>query len=129
MRKNYIIDRIKQELNSSKLELDNSKAEVIKVLSKYDITYDEVLNRINKIINTFGSKEKAIEELTNLAKMYNVDATIVQKITEAVDGILKIEEGKKELDIQKQKLNTAKETYNSGLLQYNSGYSKYEKRI
>ena len=127
--KNY-----EQELNSSKQELDNSKAEVTNVLSKYNITFDEAINSINNVINTFGSKEKAVEELTNLANMYNVDATIVQQITEAVDGILKIEEGytkieegKKELDIQKQNLNTAKETYTLGLQQYNSGYAKYEK--
>lgn len=127
--KNY-----EQELNSSKQELDNSKAEVTNVLSKYNITFDEAINCINNVINTFGSKEKAVEELTNLANMYNVDATIVQQITEAVDGILKIEEGytkieegKKELDIQKQNLNTAKETYTLGLQQYNSGYAKYEK--
>ena len=123
-----------QELNSSKLELENSKAEVINVLSEYGITYDEAINSINNVINTFGSKEKAVEELKKLAPMYNIDETIVQQITEAVDGILKIEEGytkieegKKELDIQKQNLNTAKETYNSGLQQYNSGYAKYEK--
>ncbi|MEE0865226.1 MAG: FtsX-like permease family protein [Clostridia bacterium] len=127
--KNY-----EQELNSSKQELDNSKAEVTNVLSKYNITFDEAINSINNVINTFGSKEKAVEELTNHANMYNVDATIVQQITEAVDGILKIEEGytkieegKKELDIQKQNLNTAKETYTLGLQQYNSGYAKYEK--
>ena len=123
-----------QKLNNSKLELENSKAEVINVLSGYGITYDKAINSINNVINTFGSKEKAVEELKKLAPMYNVDETIVQQITEAVDGILKIEEGytkieegKKELNIQRQNLNTAKETYNSGLQQYNLGYVKYEK--
>ena len=72
--------------------------------------------------------------------MFSADATIVQQITETVEGILKIEEGytkieeaKKELENQKQNLNTAKEEYNSGLKQYNegleqynSGYSEYE---
>ena len=130
-----------QELNSSKQELDKSKEEVTKELAEYNITYNEAIDTINEVINTFGGKEKAIAELTNLANMYNVDATIVQQITEAVDGILKIEEGytkieegKKELDKQKQNLNTAKETYNSGLKQYkeglkqyNSSYSEYEK--
>ena len=123
-----------QELNSSKLKLDNSKAEVTNFLSKYNITFEEALNKINEVINTFGSKEKAVEELTNQANMYIVDKNIVQQIKETVDGILKIEEGytkieeeKKELDTQKQNFNTAKETYNSGLQQYNSGYAKYEK--
>ena len=123
-----------QELNNSKQELDNSKAQVTKVLSEYNITYDEALKRINEAINIFGSKEKAVEELTNLANIYNVDETIVKQITEVVDGILKIEEGyskiedgKIELDIQKQSLNTAKEKYNSGLQQYNIGYNEYKK--
>ena len=127
--KNY-----EQELNSSKQELDNSKAVVTNVLSAYGITYDEAINRINEVINTFGSKEKAIEELTNLANIYNIDATIVQQITEVIDGILKIEEGYtkieegiQELENQKQNLNIAKENYNSGLQQYNLGYAEYEK--
>ena len=125
--KNY-----EQELNSSKQELDSSKAEVINMLSKYNITYDKALSSINEVINTYGSKEKAVEELKKLAPMYNVDATTVQQITEAVDGILKIEEGytkigegKKELENQKQNLNTAKEEYNSGIKQYNEGLKQY----
>ena len=134
------LKRYEQELNSSKSKLDSSKSEVIKLLEEYNITYDDALKGINEAINNYGSKEKAIEELTNLANMYNIDATIVQQITEAVDGILeieegyiKIEEGTKELEKQKQNLNTAKEEYNSGLKQYNeglqqynSGYSEYE---
>lgn len=125
--KNY-----EQELNSSKQELDSSKAEVINMLSKYNITYDKALNSINEVINTYGSKEKAVEELKKLAPMYNVDTAILQQITEAVDGILKIEEGNtkigegiKELENQKQNLNTAKEEYNSGLKQYNEGLKQY----
>ena len=121
-----------QELNNSELELDRSKADVKKKLAPYGKTYDEVLNIINEAINKFGSKEKAIEELTKLAPMYNIDATIVQQVIEAVDGILKIEEGytkieegKKELENQKQNLNTAKEEYNSGLQQYNEGLQQY----
>ena len=101
---------------------------------KFPLTFEEALNKINEVINTFGSKEKAVEELTNQANMYIVDKNIVQQIKETVDGILKIEEGytkiegeKKELGTQKQNFNTAKETYNSGLQQYNSGYAKYEK--
>ena len=121
-----------QELNNSKLELDRSKADVKKKLAEQNITYDKALHYINEAINTYGSKEKAIEELTKLAPMYNIDATIVQQVTEAVDGILKIEEGytkieegKKELENQKQNLNTAKEEYNSGLEQYNEGLQQY----
>ena len=132
-----------QELNSSKLELDKSKEKVTNELAKYNITYDEALNYIEEVTKTFGSKEKAVEELTKIANVYSVDEMIVQQITEVVDGILKIEEGytkieegKKELENQKQNLNTAKEEYNSGLKQYNeglqqynSGYSEYENNI
>ena len=121
-----------QELNSSKLELDKSKQEVTNELAAYNINYNDALYYINEAIKTFGSKEKAIKELTNLANMYSVDTTIVQHITEAVDVILKIEdgynkieEGKKELENQKQNLNTAKENYNSGLKQYNEGLKQY----
>ena len=127
------IKNYEQELNNSKKELEKAEKEITKELAKYNINYEYAVKNINKVIKTFGSKEKAIKELTNQAKKNNIDDTIVQKITEAVDGIIKIEEGytkyeegKKELDKQKQNLNKAKETYNSGLKQYNEELKKYD---
>ena len=129
-----------QELNSSKSELDSSKEIIANSLAEYNITYDNAVRGINEAINIYGSKEKAIEDLTNQAKIYNIDDNVIQMITEAVNGIIKIEEGyskieegKIELENQKHNLNTAKEEYYSGLeqynenlQQYNSGYSEYE---
>ena len=121
-----------EELNSSKLELDNAKKEVTDQLNVYNIAYNDVLYYINEAINKFGSKEKAIEELTKMADMYNVDPAIVQQLVNAAEGILKIEEGytkieegQKELEKQRQTLSTAKEEYNSGLKQYNEGLQQY----
>lgn len=131
-----------QELNSSKLELDRLKTEATNKISMLNITYDQAIYYINQAIQTYGSKENALKELTKyFQNFYNVNEAVVQQVTEAIDGILKIEEGyskieegKKELEKQKQNLNTAKEEYNSGLKQYNeglqqynSGYSEYEK--
>ena len=132
-RSEVMLKSYEQELNSSKQELDNSKEEVTNKLVEFNISYDQALYYINEAIKMYGSKEKALEELTkNLANMYNVNETVVQQITEAVDGILKIEDGyskieesKKELENQKQNLNTAKEEYNTGLEQYNEGLKQY----
>ena len=118
-----------QELNSSKAELDKAKAAVTNELAKYNITYEDVLESINK----FESKGESIESLTNQIKMQNIDDNFVQQLTNYVDEILKIEDeytkieidnietkikgfeeilnsAKAELDNEKQKLDDTKKT-------------------
>ena len=126
------LNSYEQKLISSKNELDSQKSKIDTEIGQYNISYQDALNNINNAINTYGTKEKAIQELTKLAVLYNVDATILNQITEVANGILKIEDGyvqiedgQKELENQKKTLNNAKETYEAGLEQYNEGLQKY----
>ena len=126
------INNYEEKVNKEKNNLDNKKLEIEEELRKNNTSYEQVLNIINEAINKYGSKEKALAELDKLAVQYNINPAIKEQVTEAANGILKIEEGyteikdaKKELEKQKETLKTSKETYNEGLQQYNEGLEQY----
>lgn len=122
------LNKLERELNNAKSELDNGKKQIIDKLSTYSINYDFVLN----FINGYGTKEKAIQVLTEMGRSYGLDdetindlANGINKIVEIEDGYSKYDENKVELDKQRTNFKTAKEIYNSGLEQYNSGLGQY----
>lgn len=181
-----ILDDSKEKLNEGKNKIDESQKLIEEKLSKFNLTYDEVLNIINnsddeildtkkEIVNNFIDKIITEEEKEKIKYIINnpddvnfiidnikenedkikekfsdFDSACINKIieffkdennvneikyvienrdsiiSELLDSVKKLEEGKKEYQINLDKYNIGYEEYNKNLAIYNNYYNEYE---